>query len=1437
MSMTFSGVTSPSVSVPVSLKTPLQSDAVQQELSLAVQETLRKAPPSVEEAVGRTDIPAVIPDTSERLERQNEETSLLGAYRRLEQAVGTGEGVKAALGQLEELAAAAPDRVTSEMRGLLEQARNLDMDKAETGVPQEKGLLDSEHTAGIAHNDTGELFTLEDGDLTIDPSGNLTQDVLLSDTLMQELEAIRPGQNMLPDTASLEEMKAVRDQLENLQKRLPSGSAAEQPVSVALGERIFQLDRAISSRERLGTALDALNRVASQPLEERASRLNTSMRDLVLQFRKQAEALNRMTSPNLPEALEAADTLEQNGYISAHDAQTLEEAFCTVLEKSLAAFTEQNGDIPTFKAEALHGLGKLCLNAGIDLMALGRTLTDCLRGAQPLLLPTALAGMQEGADAVRLQFVDMLFQGAYPEHADMALLLKQAVVSPEKRDGVAYQHELVQSLRVLQNDILAAVQPSRGHEHGRSGVIDRAAGSLSARSFLLTPELVKSLTAHKKIDLPDFNYHIAHVALLQAAAESHGLLNVGGVREGAEELRSGQFDQWCESLGLNAETRAYASGLAAELEDPATEAGAAARLVEASERFNKGLKGATNLDKAGKLVARVASMATHRSSGRHIHAMYQSNPEFLAREVLDKHIVNLTGLIDVNDRLLDPEEGLALNDERIDAAMREQVSLLKKNMADGVSGAEVQQTLHQAMRDRAETLHGLRGRRGRLVTSIETMRTFANASGESLRLRALNAERREALKQARAEMDMIKFAWPHQTGERESVCRKVVRLVEVLQQIEKYGDKVSRMVNSSGHTPLEERDELLRHLSDVELRTMRHTGKAQQGIPDATTFIETILPKLLPRAKAVLYFIDGGAKADQKAIRDDMRKLEKNQQIISSVAGKAEKVFGNNIVLRMEMTVVAAMLRVFLETGADSTTFTVQNPATLDSIKMQLKDWGIDPNEGLMAGIVPMVLGNMTSAQGGINMARLRQENRQVHLGFAGKEARNERTRELREQGLGRMAARREADSIVRGDRELGEAYRREGVRGLMAGVSRPGQGFVYDRTRGVVLDLGSVFSPLDSKLITKLDVHSPLTAKLEALHGNSLAVTNMGGDTYQVLLKGRTAVNVAAALNIPLAAGFSAKVGAGGGGEKSGGVALRFVGKEHCRAFLEAFMNSETGTADRTRNRELWLKADQIRFVYGNSVSTNASLAVSHALFARKLSATQSLAVTGMASIALSGNVRQTLESNSHGETAIFERSGSVRGGLALSTGMKNSTDATLSNINPLARGTNIGFDILQRFRVSTGARGLMGDTCMELECGRGEHQLLHRLHTLLPEEVRTRIMDSPELFDKVQRALHKAPPSARLVAHYELKPGLLDELRSRFIEARHADEKGREAILSDIHDRLASRDAYEPTRLSIRLNAPAPISRSWSPGLGSLKIVRSNTMQKMNVINIDLH
>ena len=1422
-----------------------------------------------EEAIARVDIepprrqdlpPAVA------LELRKDETVRCGVCRQVEKVLGEGGQVDAALSRMEQLVADKPDSVTGEMLVLMEQARSARAAREVHGaaVSLKESMAASAEEMSLADGRMGKSDVsasadalLKDGDVRSDPAGGKTQEILVSDDLWEELEIVRDGEGVLAGDAALEDMKRSRERLETLRERVPGTSAASLPVRVALDEKVFQLDRAISSRERLNAALAALDDAMAQPLEERASLLDTLLRDMLFQFREQAEASERIKSPELSEALAAESILEQRGGISPRDAQKLEEALCRGLEKSLAEFAKKNDVLSLLQPESFQGVGRLCLDAGVDMLEMGRTLADCLRhipgeeDAPSVLLKTALKGMTEGSDASRLQYVDMLFQGAYPERADTALLLKQAVVRPESREGVVCQHELVQSLRVIQHDILDVTRNARGMGnrgvgHGRTGTIHRAAGSMSARSFVLTPSLVKALNKHDDVDIPDLNYHMAHVALLQAKAESCGLLG-GHAPEGkgAEDsagtprertpLQTGVFRDWCEALGLDEETRTYASALAARLENPQTEARATRLLLEASERFNKGLKGTTTLDKAGRLVADTASMAVHRSSARHIHAMFQTSPEFLAREVLDKHIINLTGLIDANERLDIDETGLELNYDKVDAAMLEQMQTLKGNSEEGINGGEIQQTLQQALEARARTLRGLRARRGRFITGSKAMGEFARAAGESLELRAENARRHETLQNARMEKALMKFAWPHQIREREAVCRDVVRLAEVLQHLNENDPKTLRTLSSRGQTLAEERDSLLRRLADVDLHTMRHTGRPADA-QLAGEFVETVLPAMLSRARAVLYFADGSAEEDQKAIRNDMRTLEKHQRTIFSFAGKAEKVFGRDVILRLETMVVAAMLRAFLEGGADAAAFSVRDPATLDAIKGHLKNWGLDADRGVMEGLVPMVLGNMTSARGGIDMARLRRENRQVRLSLAGRVALGEKARALRETGRGRLAARQAAAKLVSGGETLRDAFRREGVRGLMAGAARPGQGFVYDRTRGVVLDSGRVFSPLDSRLVTRLSVGSPLTARMEALRSNSMAVSNMGGGIYQVLLKGRAAVNVAAGLNIPLAAGFSVKAGAGMGGERSQGVALRFTGEENCRAFLEAFMDSESGLSDRMRNRELWLKADQIRFVNGSEVSANASLTASHALFSQKLGATRVLALTGTASLAFSGRVRQTLEESTHGETAVFERSGSVQAGFAASTGVKDSERASLSNVNPLARSTGAGFDMLQRFRVSTGRKGLMSDTCMELECGNDRHQSLQRLRVLLPGESRAGVLRDPALFDRVRRALQKAPPSARLVAHYELKPGLLEELRGRFIEARRAGDGRREELLNGIHERLASRDSYEPTRLIVRMNRPSPISKSYSPGLGGMRIVRSNTMLSMDSIAIDL-
>ena len=1436
----------------------VQHNEAENALAHAAQEVLGEAV-LFEDAIARTDIEPPFPQDLppiETLKQRNEETLLLGACHQLEKALGqsgqmagqaAGTQVDGALKQLEKLAADNPQDVTDDMRALMEQARNTHVAGMQASSAQrvEKEEFQSTNNAKAAEVSGDGALVLEDGEIHADLAGDTTQEVLVSDELLKELESFRPGEAVLSDDAKLEDMKAALARMERMRDALPGTSVASLPVRVALDEKIFQAGRAVSSRMKLEEGLNVLADTAALPLEERASRLNTTLRGMMLQMREQAAASALVNSPELSEALNAADILEQRGYVRSCDVRALEEALCQTLEASLAEFALHNDAFAGLSPEDLSGTGKLCLEAGLEVTEMGRALADCLRdipggeSARSAFLEIVLKGMAEGPDATRLQFVDMLFQGAYPERADTALLLKQAVASPENRDGVVYQHELVQSLHVIQRDILDAVRipGARGQGNGRTGVIERAAGGVSARSFLLTPDLVKALGDRGKVDIPDLNYHIAHVALLQAAAGSYGLLNgANDVRADHDPLQIDDFRAWCATLGLDSETIDYASDIAARLEDPDTEAGAAARLIEAGERFNKGLKGAATLDRAGKLVANTASMATHRSSERHIHAMYQTNPEFLAREVLDKHIVNLTGLIDVNERLDLNEAGLELDYDKIDAAMLEQAQKLKGNSADGVDGEEIQRTLQDALNERAATLHGLRGKRGRFITSAKTLSDFAKAVKECLELRAKNAERRDARQEAKAEKALLKFAWPHQRRERDAVCRDVVRLAEILHKLD--GDNTDLTVlNATGHTLVEERDNLLARLADVDSRTMRHTAKAVGGgLPAPEAFIEKVLPTLLPRAKAVLYFADGDAKEDQKAIRDDLYAFEQQQQKVFSLAGKAERVFGADIIRRLETTVVAAMLKSFLDGGADAAMFNVRNPATFDAIKGQLKDWGLDADQGIMKGLVPMVLGNMTTAKGSINMARLRQESKKVGLSLAGKTALGEKAKELRDDGKSRLAARREASRITSGGEVLHEAFRKEGVRGLMAGVARPGQGFVYDRTRGVVLDSGTVFSVTDSKLVAKANLSSPLTAKLEVLHGNSLAVVNLGNGAYQVLLKGRTAVNVAVGLGISLPHGFSAKAGAGVGGDHSQGVALRFSGMEDCRAFLDAFMDSESGLADKARNRSLWLRAAQIRFINGSEISGNASLALTHTLFAQKLSASQSATISGTASLAFSGKVNQTLEENTHGETAVFERAGTARVGLAVTTGVMNAEKHTMSNINPLARSAGFSFDMLQRFKVSTGSKGLMPDTCMELECARGDEHVLHRLDSLLPEEVRTRISSEPALLDSVQRALKKAPPTARVVAHYDLKPGLLEELRSRFVEARHAGVDKQEEILKAIHDRLASRESYEPTRLSVRLNRPAPISKSYSPGVGGIKLVRANTMLNTDCINIDL-
>lgn len=125
----------------------------------------------------------------------------------------------------------------------------------------------------------------------------------------------------------------------------------------------------------------------------------------------------------------------------------------------------------------------------------------------------------------------------------------------------------------------------------------------------------------------------------------------------------------------------------------------------------------------------------------------------------------------------------------------------------------------------------------------------------------------------------------------------------------------------------------------------------------------------------------------------------------------------------------------------------------------QLSQWGLEPEQGLIRGITSMVLAKLSNPDGGLDMARLRQEGKHIHLNLAGKTALKDKTEEFREtQSL--YSAQRDAKHLLSGGEMLRALYRTEGVKGLLAKAAQPGQGFVYDRTRGIVLDSGSIFPP-----------------------------------------------------------------------------------------------------------------------------------------------------------------------------------------------------------------------------------------------------------------------------------------------------------------------------------------------------------------------------------------
>lgn len=179
------------------------------------------------------------------------------------------------------------------------------------------------------------------------------------------------------------------------------------------------------------------------------------------------------------------------------------------------------------------------------------------------------------------RMIDMVFQGGYPERADSALVLKQALTGSHPEEA-SMQHSLLLAHQKLASQLLD-VQPGKGLQ--QKAALERASmPGRSMRSFMLTPEIVSALVqAAPKTEVNDVNFRIANLAVLEMEAVKAGVAPLN--QDSAGRVQDARA--WCESLGLDEGFAKYAGEVQAALEAGGDEAAKSTGKRPSTGRFGR----------------------------------------------------------------------------------------------------------------------------------------------------------------------------------------------------------------------------------------------------------------------------------------------------------------------------------------------------------------------------------------------------------------------------------------------------------------------------------------------------------------------------------------------------------------------------------------------------------------------------------------------------------------------------------------------------------------------------------------------------------------------------------------------------------------------------------------------------------------------------------
>ena len=1336
---------------------------------------------------------------------------------------------------------------------LLEESRETTHEVTESGIAAGQKIQGTGQTVSVdrpaasAHS-----VSMEDVHRELDNISEVIRGILLD----------RPSPSVAEMNALLERLDAVITTLAEGEELL-----VEPAIADALTLQAY-LNTAIASRTHCEERLGQLNEFLASDRShgDKLDRMLSVYAQGVCSIgRMQTKALQDIVSGRAELQDQATALLRMGVGIVGTDLQAFE------LRLSQAMAAELKATLPDghpASQNMLLALCRLALVSGADPRAMLTILEHAPAWTNQEHMTTlvevmghayadAMTQSRESTPAQRseiLRFVDMLFQGAKFEASLDVLQMKKLLLPGHEAEAELQDACMLVSSHLL-NHVLDRASGAAPHvDVKRTSAIRNAAEGVSAHSFLLTPQLVASL--RNKVTLEEFNYHIAHVALLQKKAALAGLIPASD--EQIEAMND--IARWCRTLGLSENVASYAG----ELDEAfAREGDDAKRLLlelqGASRQFVRGFAGKAERDAASAMISARSEMS---NTSRHVKfesKMYQSSDDFIARSALDLHIANLSAL-EGEGRFAEGSHGLELNGEAVDRSIFINLQLamtarLEDSTATDLLTAERQdiERLGTELERRAETQKEIAKKLAVFKACREGMESMEQASrlADMARTsgRAILAERKTQMDA----LDSIRSSWLHQHPERRRVCASVLRIAELnseLRQIEEalaggqpQGEELAIMHQRSAEL---EHDlaALIESLKGVHPTRLVSSSKLEGQAPS----LDVILGQMLPRARAMSYFHDKTAvdakgrpitqaKADLLHAKEMRTMLKEQQKVIDKGLKVFIKVLGSPLADRIRAAVSAATLKVFCESQHTAQSFNIHEEGVRQQIDRQLAVWGLDTGKALIGLFVGQSLRGMTTLDGRLDMERLRIEVKKQDMSIA----KEERKEQARIGGRGALRAWHRARKEVNAMLASEERTRWQGIHSLMQEASMPGGGFVYDVSRGLVVDTGSVFSPLsgDHALLTKINSTHPLSIRFQAMHDNSMTVMRGPNGTFSVLLKGGASASLGA--TIKLTSGPVMGTGnVSGGGSNIHGVALSFKDQADTEAFLREFMKPHSDLNLYGASRS-WQTATQVRFIEGYSVSGSISGGFSVTTFAHALgnlqkdsgdSSSFSWATSLGLNITVSGSVNHTSTRNVHGETVTLTRGWKASASVNASNNIiQTNNDAsgklekkTLTTVPKLNSSASGAVDFEDRWDLVIEENGISEKTKLETSCpaNRVSSSFLRLL--LLPKELRAALEGNPRFYDDFLALVRDLPPTARLVVERKLKESVLQEVRQLFVQARMAPDAEKQELLKQAHNLLASKKSYRSATLSIRNVAPQDISRNWSPGLGIFQYKRSS-------------